>query len=100
MLSVLRHPVYRSLFAAQVLSLIGTGLTTVALALLAYELAGHPMPVPCWAPPRDELCADAKERFGADITAHKLVQRSDKSARYREHTAYREAVRQHVRQAA
>ena len=40
MLSVLRHPVYRSLFAAQVLSLIGTGLTTVALALLAYELAG------------------------------------------------------------
>lgn len=40
MLSVLRHPVYRSLFAAQVLSLIGTGLTTVALALLAYKLAG------------------------------------------------------------
>ena len=37
MLSVLRHPVYRSLFAAQVLSLIGTGLTTVALALLAYN---------------------------------------------------------------
>lgn len=40
MLRVLRHPVYRSLFAAQVLSLIGTGLTTVALALLAYQLAG------------------------------------------------------------
>jgi MFS family permease len=40
MLSVLRHPVYRTLFAAQVLSLIGTGLTTVALALLAYKLAG------------------------------------------------------------
>ncbi len=31
---------YRRLFAAQVLSLLGTGLTTVALALLAYRLAG------------------------------------------------------------
>lgn len=40
MLHVLRHRTYRHLFAAQVLSLIGTGLTTVALGLLAYELAG------------------------------------------------------------
>lgn len=40
MLSVLSNPVYRNLFAAQVLSLVGTGLTTVALALLAYDLAG------------------------------------------------------------
>ncbi|MEM9221903.1 MAG: MFS transporter [Pseudomonadota bacterium] len=39
MFSVLRHKAYRHLFAAQVTSLIGTGLTTVALALLAYELA-------------------------------------------------------------
>lgn len=31
---------YRHLFLAQVLSLLGTGMTTVALALLAYELAG------------------------------------------------------------
>jgi MFS family permease len=31
---------YRHLFLAQVLSLLGTGLTTVALALLAYDLAG------------------------------------------------------------
>tara|TARA_R110000751_G_scaffold261692_1_gene360955 strand:- start:4219 stop:5604 length:1386 start_codon:yes stop_codon:yes gene_type:complete len=31
---------YRRLFAAQALSLVGTGLTTVALALLAYDLAG------------------------------------------------------------
>lgn len=31
---------YRRLFAAQALSLVGTGLTTVALARLAYELAG------------------------------------------------------------
>jgi MFS family permease len=31
---------YRRLFAAQVTALIGTGLTTVALALLAYDLAG------------------------------------------------------------
>ncbi|WP_226576301.1 MFS transporter [Acuticoccus sediminis] len=40
MLSILRHTTYRHLFAAQVLSLIGTGLTTVALGLLAYDLAG------------------------------------------------------------
>ncbi|WP_425091614.1 MFS transporter [Tropicimonas sp. S265A] len=40
MFSVLAHPAYRRLFAAQVLSLLGTGLTTVALGLLAYDLAG------------------------------------------------------------
>lgn len=39
MLSPLAHPIYRSLFAAQVIALLGTGLTSVALALLAYELA-------------------------------------------------------------
>lgn len=41
MFAPLRHPDYRRLFAAQVASLLGTGLTTVALALLAYELAGE-----------------------------------------------------------
>ncbi|MFS8201466.1 MFS transporter [Streptomyces sp. CWNU-52B] len=40
MLSVLRHPAYRHLFAAQVIALVGTGLATVALGLLAYDLAG------------------------------------------------------------
>jgi len=40
MLSVLANRTYRHLFAAQILSLIGTGLTTVALGLLAYDLAG------------------------------------------------------------
>ncbi len=40
MLTPLAHPVFRRLFAAQATSLIGTGLTTVALALLAYDLAG------------------------------------------------------------
>ena len=40
MLSVLRSRAYRSLFAAQVIALIGTGLLTVALGLLAYDLAG------------------------------------------------------------
>ncbi|MBX9925192.1 MAG: MFS transporter [Hyphomicrobiaceae bacterium] len=40
MLTLLENKTYRRLFAAQVLSLIGTGLTTVALALLAYRLAG------------------------------------------------------------
>ncbi|MFE2234338.1 MFS transporter [Streptomyces sp. NPDC059442] len=40
MLSVLRHRSYRHLFAAQVVALTGTGLATVALSLLAYDLAG------------------------------------------------------------
>ncbi|WP_340117000.1 MFS transporter [Pelagibius sp. 7325] len=40
MIGVLRHVIYRRLFAAQILSLIGTGLMTVALALLAYNLSG------------------------------------------------------------
>jgi MFS family permease len=39
MFQVLANTTYRRLFAAQVLSLIGTGMTTVALALLAYRLA-------------------------------------------------------------
>ena len=40
MLSVLRDRTYRHLFAAQVIALVGTGLATVALGLLAYDLAG------------------------------------------------------------
>src|ERR687890_2206862 len=40
MLNVLADRTYRHLFAAQVIALAGTGLLTVALALLAYELAG------------------------------------------------------------
>lgn len=40
MLSVLRNRTYRHLFVAQVVSLIGTGLATVALGLLAYDIAG------------------------------------------------------------
>ncbi|MBD7998693.1 MFS transporter [Oerskovia gallyi] len=40
MLSALAHPVYRRLFAAQVVALAGTGVATVALGLLAYDLAG------------------------------------------------------------
>ena len=38
--SPLANPTYRRLFTAQVVALAGTGLTTVALALLAYDLAG------------------------------------------------------------
>ena len=41
MLAILSHRVYRHLFLAQVIALIGTGLATVALGLLAYELAGE-----------------------------------------------------------
>lgn len=40
MLEVLSHPTYRRLFTAQVIALLGTGLATVALGLLAFELAG------------------------------------------------------------
>lgn len=39
MLDVLRNRTYRHLFAAQVVALLGTGLATVALGLLAYNLA-------------------------------------------------------------
>ena len=40
MLRILKHPVFARLFTAQVVALLGTGLLTVALALLAYDLAG------------------------------------------------------------
>lgn len=39
-LHVLRHPQFRKLYTAQVVALIGTGLLTVALGLLAYQVAG------------------------------------------------------------
>ena len=38
--SPFKNPVYRRLFAAQVTALTGSGLATIALALLAYDLAG------------------------------------------------------------
>ncbi len=40
MISVLRNRSYRLLFSAQVLALLGTGLLTVALGLLAFDIAG------------------------------------------------------------
>ena len=40
MLDIFSHRTYRHLFAAQVIALIGTGLATVALGLLAFDLAG------------------------------------------------------------
>lgn len=40
MLQVLLNRTYRHLFLAQVIALVGTGLATVALGLLAYDLAG------------------------------------------------------------
>jgi H+ antiporter protein len=39
-LSVLANRTYRHLFMAQVIALVGTGLATVALGLLAYDIAG------------------------------------------------------------
>lgn len=40
MLGVLKNRTYRHLYLAQVIALVGTGLATVALGLLAYEIAG------------------------------------------------------------
>ncbi len=40
MLRVLANRTYRHLFAAQIIALLGTGLATVALGLLAWDLAG------------------------------------------------------------
>jgi MFS family permease len=40
MLNTLRNPTFRHLFAAQLVALVGTGLATVALGLLAWQLAG------------------------------------------------------------
>ena len=41
MFTVLKNITYRHLFLAQVIALIGTGLITIALALLAYDMAGE-----------------------------------------------------------
>lgn len=41
MLHVLANRTYRHLFLAQIIALLGTGLATVALGLLAFELAGE-----------------------------------------------------------
>lgn len=41
MLSVLADRTYRHLFLAQVVALLGTGLATIALGLLAYDLSGE-----------------------------------------------------------
>lgn len=40
MIGILRERTYRHLFLAQVVALIGTGLATVALGLLAFDIAG------------------------------------------------------------
>jgi MFS family permease len=41
MISVLGNRVYRHLFTAQVIALVGTGMMTVALGLLAFKIAGE-----------------------------------------------------------
>jgi len=40
MLSILTNRTFRHLYAAQIISLVGTGLATVVLGLLAWKLAG------------------------------------------------------------
>ena len=39
MLATLKNPTFRHLFAAQIVALVGTGLATVALGLLAWSFA-------------------------------------------------------------
>ena len=41
MIAILRNRTYAALFAAQIVALLGTGLLTVALGLLAYDIAGE-----------------------------------------------------------
>ena len=41
MIAILSNPTFRALFAAQIIALVGTGLLTVGLGLLAYDLAGE-----------------------------------------------------------
>ena len=41
MLKILANPDYARLFSAQIVALLGTGLLTVALGLMAYDLAGE-----------------------------------------------------------
>jgi hypothetical protein len=41
MLAVLADRTYRHLFLAQIVALLGTGLATIALGLLAYDLSGE-----------------------------------------------------------
>lgn len=40
MSTILRNPTYAKLFGAQIIALLGTGLLTVALGLLAFDIAG------------------------------------------------------------
>lgn len=40
-LNPLKHPIYRSLYTAQIIALVGTGLLTVGLGLFAYDIAGN-----------------------------------------------------------
>ena len=40
MLPILAYRTYRHLFLAQIIALVGTGLATVALGLLTYDIAG------------------------------------------------------------
>lgn len=41
MFDILKHRAYRHLFFAQVVALLGTGLATIALSLMAFDLAGN-----------------------------------------------------------
>ena len=63
MLKPLHNPTFRHLFAAQLVALSGTGLATVALGLLAGQLAGDTagaVPGSAWAIKMVDRTADPR----------------------------------------
>ena len=76
MLNVLANRTYAALFAAQVIALLGTGLLTVALGLLAYDLAGERAGVVLGAAYTIKMLA----YVGLSPVAQALVQRQPRKA--------------------
>jgi hypothetical protein len=88
MLAVLANRTYRHLFLAQLIALIGTGLATVALGLLAFDLAaadagavlGTALAIkmvayvaPCWwhsiwCGPQSLFCCPSSARSGRSMS--------------------------------
>ena len=75
MLSPLRSRTYRHLFAAQVIALLGTGLATVALGLIAFQIAGAEAGASAnatqlgWVKPRAPARAAAGSEWSAAVRA-------------------------------
>ena len=66
MLKTLRNSTFRHLFAAQIVALLGTGLATVALGLLAFAMTGCTTVAPGEATPVPQVMFfEDAERFSA-----------------------------------